>query len=393
MNPQDQWLHQKEKVLAWVRLGFSIAGIVVVLLNPERGARFPLLSQASLISFFLYSLLVLIIVSRAGSARDRFNLWWLAPVTTSLDLIWVSVIVLSTGSPTPFFAYYFFPVLTASSRYGIRGGMVAAVVGLLLYGLIRFHPAAQDSVAWDIFIIRSIYLLFLAYIFGLLSEFEQKQNRKLTALYKTAADAAAKEERSRIARELHDQLLQMLATLSLSLEACARNLSQGPDETARELRSMQEMTTQSIAEIRHFLSGKEISVLAPGTLIESLKGDLSFLRDGLGVHVILDNEPEELNLPPEAERELYYVIREGVMNIAKHAHASNAAVLLQVTDRQVRGAVEDDGVGFDAEHRVPNGTLGLRSMEDRVRKLGGSFNIQAALGKGTRLSFTIPLPA
>src|SRR5581483_5057965 len=142
-------------------------------------------------------------------------------------------------------------------------------------------PAAQDSVAWDIFIIRSIYLLFLAYIFGLLSEFEQKQNRKLTALYKT--DAAAKEERSRIARELHDQLLQMLATLSLSLEACARNLSQGPDETARELRSMQEMTTQSIAEIRHFLSGKEISVLAPGTLIESLKGDLSFLRDGLGV--------------------------------------------------------------------------------------------------------------
>jgi signal transduction histidine kinase len=368
-----------------------MAGIVVVLLNPERGARFPLLSQASLISFFLYSLLVSIIVSRADSAREGFNLSWLAPVTTSLDLVWVTVIVLSTGSPTPFFAYYFFPVLTASSRYGIRGGMLAAVVGLFLYGLIRFHPAAQ-AVALDIFIIRSIYLLFLAYIFGLLSEFEQKQNRKLAALYKTAAAAAAKEERSRIARELHDQLLQTLATLCLRLEACARNLSEGPEETGRELRSMQEMTRHSIAEIRDFLSGKEISVLAPGTLIESLKGDLSFLRDGLGVHVILDNEPEELNLPAEAERELYYVIREGVMNIAKHAHASNAAVLLRVAGRQVRGAVEDDGVGFDAEHRAPNGTLGLRSMEERIRKLGGSFDVQAGVGQGTRLSFTIPLP-
>ncbi|HEY1371446.1 MAG TPA: sensor histidine kinase [Candidatus Binatia bacterium] len=392
MNPQDQWLHQKEKVLAWVRLGFSIAGIVVVLLNPERGARFPLLSQTSLISFFLYSLLVSVVVSRAEAARGRLNLSWLAPVTTCLDLMWVTVIVLSTGSPTPFFAYYFFPVLTASSRYGIRGGMLAAVIGLFLYGLIRFHPAAQDAVALDIFIIRSIYLLFLAYIFGLLSEFEQKQNRKLAALYKTAAAAAAKEERSRIARELHDQLLQTLATLCLRLEACARNLSEGPEETGRELRSMQEMTRHSIAEIRDFLSGKEISVLAPGTLIESLKGDLSFLRDGLGVHVILDNEPEELNLPAEAERELYYVIREGVMNIAKHAHASNAAVLLRVAGRQVRGAVEDDGVGFDAEHRAPNGTLGLRSMEERIRKLGGSFDVQAGVGQGTRLSFTIPLP-
>lgn len=393
MDPQDQWLHQKEKVLAWVRLGFSFAGIVVVLLNPERVARYPLLSQASLGSFFLYSLLVSIIVSRAASARGRLKLSWLAPVTTCLDLLWVTFIVLSTGSPTPFFAYYFFPVLTASSRYGIHGGLLAAVVGLCLYGLIRFHPAAQESVAWDIFIIRSFYLLFVAYIFGLLSEFEQKQNRKLTALYKTAADAAAKEERGRIARELHDRLLQTLATLSLRLEACARNLSAGPDETGRELRSMQEMTTHSIAEIRDFLLGKEVCVLTPGTLIESLKQDLGFLRDGLGVHAILDNEPEELNLPPDAERELYYIIREGVMNIAKHAHASKAAVLLRVADRQIRGAVEDDGVGFDAEHRASNGTLGLRSMEERVRKLGGSFDVQAGVGKGTRLSFTIPLPA
>ena len=393
MNPQDQWLHQKEKILAWVRLGFSIAAIFVVTLNPERVARYPLLSEASLVTFFLYSLLVSIIVSRAAAAGGRPNLSWFALLTTCLDLIWVTVVVFSTGPSTPFFVYYFFPVLTASSRYGTRGGVLTALVGLCLYGLVRIHPAAEGSLAPDVFIIRCIYLLFLAYIFGLLSEFEQKQNRKLAALYKTAADAAAKEERGRIARELHDRLLQTLATLSLRLEACARNLSAGQDETARELGSMQEMTTHSIAEIRDFLSGKEICVLEPGTLIESLKQDLSFLRDGLGVHAILDNEPEELNLPPDAERELYYVIREGVMNIAKHAHASKAAVLLRVADRQIRGAVEDDGIGFDAEHRASNGTLGLRSMEERVRKLGGSFDVQAGVGKGTRLSFTIPLPA
>ena len=82
MNPQDQWLHQKEKILAWVRLGFSLAAIFVVTLNPERVARFPLLSQASLVTFFLYSLLVSIIVSRATSA-GRLNLSWLAPLTAA----------------------------------------------------------------------------------------------------------------------------------------------------------------------------------------------------------------------------------------------------------------------------------------------------------------------
>ncbi len=396
MNPQDQWLQQKEKILAWVRLGFSIAAIFVVLLNPERVARFPLLSKASLFSFFLYSLLVSIVVSRATTPKKRLSLSWLALVTTCLDLLWVTVIVFSTGpSPTPFFVYYFFPVLTASSRYGIRGGMVTALVGLGLYGMIRFHPAAaQGAMALDIFIIRSIYLLVIAYIFGLLSEFEHKQNRRLTALYKTAADAAAKDERRRIARELHDRLLQTLATLSLRLEACGRNLSgTNPDDTARELHSMQEMTTNAISEIRDFLSGKEVGSLAPGTLIESLKGDLSFLRDGLGIHAILENEPEELNLPPEAERELYYVIREAIMNIAKHAHASKAAVLLRVIGHQIRGTVEDDGVGFDAENAAANGRLGLRSMEERILKLGGRLDIQAAAGKGTRLTFTVPLPA
>src|ERR1051325_4372564 len=393
MNPEEQWLQQKDRILAWVRLGFSVAAILVVQLNPERIARYPVLSHVSLVSFFIYSALITFVMTRATN-RGGANVSRLALVTTSLDLLWVSIIVFYTGpSPTPFFVYYFFPIMTASFRYGRKGGLLAAFVGLGFYAVIRFSPLSYGTLPLDIFIIRGIYLFVLAYIFGLLSEFERKQSEKLVALYKTAADAAAVEERRRIARELHDRLLQTLATLSLRLEACARNLSADPDETGHELAAMQEMTTDSIVEIRDFLSGKEICVLEPGTLIESLKQDLRFLRDGLSVHAILDNEPEELNLPPDTERELYYVIREGVLNIAKHAHASKAAVLLRVANRQIHGAVEDDGIGFDAEHRASNGTLGLRSMEERVRKLGGSFDVQAGVGKGTRLSFTIPLPA
>ncbi|MGH7768142.1 MAG: sensor histidine kinase [Candidatus Binatia bacterium] len=387
MNPQDQWLLQKEKTLAWLRLGFSIAAVLVVQLNPERIAHFPRLSQLSLVSFSLYSLLILYLLRTQAVPVAK-----LALTTTCLDLLWVSLIVFSTGpSPTPFFVYYFFPVVTASSRYGIKGGLGAAVMGIALYGFIRFSPFSLQSIAIDIFVIRSIYLLVLAYIFGFLSEFEQKQNQKLMALHKTAGNAAAKEERRRIAHELHDRLLQVLATLSFRLEACRKHLTTAPDELARELQLMEGITISSIAEIRQFLSGKEIPPIVPGTLPERIKEEMTFLRDGLGIHAILETEPEDLDLSPKVEQELYYILREGLINIARHSQASRAVVLLKETEEEITGSVEDDGIGFEPAQVKENGRLGLGTMEERAAKLGGNLAIQTSPGKGTKIAFTIPI--
>jgi signal transduction histidine kinase len=386
MNPQDQWLLQKEKTLAWLRFGFSAAAILVVQLNPERIAQFPLLSRAALISFSLYSLLLLFLLR-----LKAIHVAGLALTTTCLDLLWVSLIVFSTGpSPTPFFVYYFFPVVTSSSRYGVKGGLSAAALGIALYGLIRFSSLSSQPIAIDILVIRSIYLFVLAYIFGFLSEFEQNQNHKLMALYKTAGEAATQEERRRIARELHDRLLQVLATLSLRLEACRKHLTMAPEELSRELQMMEKMTVNSIADIRKFLSGKDVPSLVPGTLVESLKDEMKFLRDGLGIRMILESEPEELNLSPELEQELYYVLRESLINIARHSHASRAVVLLKETEDQISGSVEDDGIGFELAHVTGNGRLGLGTMEERINRLGGKLDIQTSPGKGTKISFTTP---
>jgi signal transduction histidine kinase len=386
MNPQDQWLLHKEKTLAWLRLGFSAAAVLVVQLNPERIAQFPLLSRASLVSFSLYSLLLLCLLR-----IPAINVAKLALITTGLDLLWVSLIVFSTGpSPTPFFVYYFFPVVTSSSRYGIKGGLAVAAMGIALYGLIRFSALSSQTIAIDIFVIRSIYLLVLAYIFGFLSEFEQKQNQKLMALYKTAGEAATEHERRRIAAELHDRLLQVLATLSLRLEACRKHLTTAPDELSRELQLMEKMTVNSIADIRKFLSGKVVPSLVPGTLVESLKDEMKFLRDGLGIRMILESEPDELNLSPELEQELYYVLRESLINIARHSHASRAVVLLKETADRISGSVEDNGIGFELAQVTGNGRLGLGTMEERINRLGGNLDIQTSPGKGTKISFTAP---
>ena len=388
MTPQDQWISQKERVLAWLRAGFAIVAVVVIQFNPEHVARFPLLSYLSTGSFLIYSLALLYLVVNEKTPSKKIGI-----ITTCMDLVWVSLLVFSTGgAATPFFVYYFFPIITASSRYGIRGGLTAAIVGVATYGFIRFYFDWEDSLGIDRFLVRSVYLFVLAYIFGFLSEFESKQNQKLMALSKTAAEVATSDERRRITQELHDGLLQSLATLILRLEACRRQLLESPFELDRELRAIENDTRSSMKTIRQFLAGKETQPFPPGMLLEKFKDDLRFLRDGLGLHVILDAEPETFNPPEGVEQDLYYVLREGLMNIIRHSQASRADVVLRQSGAEIRGSLRDDGIGFDPITGNDHG-LGLPSIKERIKRLGGELEIQSSPGKGARISFVLPLEA
>jgi signal transduction histidine kinase len=387
MTPQDQWILQKERVLAWLRVGFAIVAIVVIQLNPSRIAGFPLLAYLSFCSFLIYSLVVLYITTPERTYSKAFGF-----ITTGLDLVWVSLIVFATGgTATPFFVYYFFPMITAASRYGVKGGLSAAIAGTVTYGFIRFYFDWEDFLGLDRFIVRSIYLFVLAYVFGFLSEFETKQNKKLLALSKTAGEVATLEERRRIARELHDGLLQSLATLILRLEACRRQFLESPAELDRELRSIEDDTRSSMKTIRQFLAGKETQAFLPGMLLEKFREDLKFLRDGVGLRVILETEPEAFNPPEIVEQDLYYVLREGLMNIIRHSQASRADVALRQTKNKIQGTLTDDGVGFDVNEARNGQGLGLANMKERITKLKGELDIKSSPGKGTTISFVLPL--
>ncbi|HEU4342823.1 MAG TPA: sensor histidine kinase [Candidatus Binatia bacterium] len=387
MTPQDQWLLQKERILAWLRVGFALVAVAVIQFNPSRVARFPLLSYISLGCFLIYSAAVLYIVVKQKT--DSKTIGFLAPC---LDMVAVSLIVFSTGgAATPFFAYYFFPIITASSRYGIKGGLSAGLAGVTIYGFIRFYFDWENLLGIDRFIVRSVYLVVLAYIFGFLSEFERNQNQKLYALSKTAGEVATLEERRRISRELHDGLLQSLATHILRLETCRKHLLEVPTELERELRSIENETRTSMKVIRQFLAGKETQAFPPGMLIEKLKEDLRFLRDGLGLQVIFGTDPEDLSVPEAIEQDLYYVLREGLMNISRHSQASQAEVVLRKSKTKLEGCLSDDGVGFELAKGKEDGRLGLTTMQERIKKLGGELNIQSSPGKGTRISFVLPV--
>jgi len=387
MNPQDQWLSQKDRIFAWFRLGFAIVAVLVIQLNPSRAATFPLLSYASLGSFVLYSIGLWYITVHKHGVLEKIGI-----AAACFDLIWVSLIVFSTGgSTTPFFVYYFFPVFTVASRYGIKGGISAALAGVALYGYIRFSFEWGGMLGIDRFIVRSVYLVVLAYFIGYLSEFERKQNQRLLALSKTAGEVGRLVERRRIMQDVHDGLLQSLATQILRLETCRKQLLGTPREMDRELRSIEDDTRNSMKVIRHFLAGKEIQSIPSGMLVEKLKDDLRFLREGIDMQVTLETAPDDLDLPKAVEQDIYLVLREGLMNVARHSHASHADITLKQTRTELRGTLTDDGLGFDPADVSGDHGVGLSSMRERIEKLGGELTIQSSPGGGARISFVLPL--
>jgi signal transduction histidine kinase len=392
LTPEDSWLFQREKAVAFLRCIFAFVAVVVIQLNPERTAHFPTLSLYALGSFLLYSLVILELTRRRklGSPAIGF-------VTTSLDVVWVAVIVFSTGGTrTPFFFYYSFPVITASVRWGLRGSVPVALVGVAVYGAIRLTLAAEsmDSpIGIDTILIRSLYLLLLAGIFGWISEFEKKQNQRLLALSKTGAQAAALQERRRIMFELHDGILQSLATLILRLEGCRGRLSKTERELAEEIKSMEDLTRGSMNEIRQFLAGKDTQPIASATLIDKLREEMHFLHEGLGLDCILESQPENLSLPAVIERETYYVLREGLTNVTRHSHASRVEIRLEQVNGTLRGSLRDDGVGFNQKNLRNETGLGLSGMRERINKVGGELLIESSPGYGTKVSFVVPLPA
>jgi signal transduction histidine kinase len=391
LTPEDSWLFQREKAVAFLRCIFALVAVVVIQLNPERTAHFPTLSLYALGSFLLYSLVILELTRRRklGSPAIGF-------VTTSLDVVWVAVIVFSTGGTrTPFFFYYSFPVITASIRWGLRGSVPVALVGVAVYGAIRLTLAAEsmDSpIGIDTILIRSLYLLLLAGIFGWISEFEKDQNQRLLALSKTAAQAAALQERRRIMYELHDGILQSLATLILRLEGCRGRLLKTQTELAEEIESSENLTRASMKEIREFLAGKDTQPITSGTLIDKLREEARFMHEGLGLDVILESEPESLTLPAIIERETYYILREALTNVTRHSHASRVEIRLEQMNGTFRGSLTDDGVGFNQNLSNANG-LGLTGMRERINKLGGELLIESAPGCGTKVSFVVSTAA
>jgi signal transduction histidine kinase len=192
---------------------------------------------------------------------------------------------------------------------------------------------------------------------------------------------AADQERRRIERNLHDGTQQRLTSVALALGLAESKLVSDPQAARASVRQAKQALETALAELRDLSHGIHPSVLTTRGLGPALE-DLAYTAP-LPVTVAT-----ELNgrLPERVEAGAYYAVAEGLANIAKHAHASTASVLLTREHGCLRLRVCDDGIGG----ADPARGSGLRGLNDRLQALGGTLEVESPAGRGTELRVAIP---
>jgi PAS domain S-box-containing protein len=204
---------------------------------------------------------------------------------------------------------------------------------------------------------------------------------------------AQEQERSRIARELHDDINQRLALLSIEIQR-VRNVS---PVTYGELRSrMDELgkRTSEISAVVHFLSHElHSSRLEYVGLVSAMKGFCKEFCDKHKVEIDFSNEGIPSGIPPEISQCLFRITQEGLHNALKHSGVKFFEVKLHGSPAEIRLTVRDSGVGFEPELAKGTPGLGLISMRERVRLVKGTISITSKPQSGTEINVRVPLSA
>ena len=206
--------------------------------------------------------------------------------------------------------------------------------------------------------------------------------------------AAVQEERRRISRELHDRVLQLLTSIQLRSELCLNELMSKPEQLERELKTIADAAHKAATEIRSLLLEKQPAVnLVAGSLERRLKEEMDIFRARTGLKLKFECAIGAHDLPYEVEQELYFALREGIINAIRHSRATELNLSLTQDQTTCRVGLRDNGVGFDKNSTVGGGGFGLKGMKERIEKAGGQLVIETAPGKGTQIAIAVPLRA
>jgi signal transduction histidine kinase len=205
-----------------------------------------------------------------------------------------------------------------------------------------------------------------------------------------AEESAAVEERNRLARELHDSVAQSLYSVTLYAEAAARLIGSGhAEEAAGHLRDLGATAREALREMRLLIFELRPPELETRSLADAIQTRLDAVesRGGLAVQFQVDGTER---LSRQCRQELYQVAQQALNNALKHSRAQSVTIRLEFGETETRLSIRDDGVGFRLEQAQNSGGVGLRSMRERVERIGGSLAVNSDPSGGTAILVTAP---
>lgn len=228
-------------------------------------------------------------------------------------------------------------------------------------------------------------------LLSLTRELKDRDERRARLLAKFIR--AQEEERKRIARELHDETCQTVATLSVAADTA---LTMPPDPERRRLGEIKDLAARALAELHRVIYDLRPSVLDDLGLAAAVRwlGERHLAPLGIAFRCEIAGLDERL--PVEVETAVFRVVQEALMNVVRHSGAETVLVQMERTGDRIEIEVEDDGRGFDPTSvTTPESSgrgLGLLGIRERVELLGGTLTIDSAPTRGTRVAVSVPVP-
>ena len=197
--------------------------------------------------------------------------------------------------------------------------------------------------------------------------------------------------------ELHDELGQALNVTKLRLRVIEKGLLDEQREIREDCEELLEYMNHVIEDVRRLSLDLSPTVLEDLGLTSALRWLVGNLAKSSGAAIKSEIEEIDHLFPKNQWIAIYRVIQESLTNIGKHARFENASVVIRCHDDKVIFSIEDDGKGFDLESammmNISDKGFGLTTMKERVRMMGGVFDLWSREGEGTRITFTIPIEA
>jgi signal transduction histidine kinase len=228
-----------------------------------------------------------------------------------------------------------------------------------------------------------------------LSEGALKKSEKRTETLASRLINAQEAERRRIAMELHDELGQALNAVKLNLRIIENGLEEDQHAIREECGKLQEYLSHVIEDVRRLSLALSPTVLEELGLTASIQWLVSGFARYPAAKVTADIEEIDHYVPDKHRIAIYRVLQEVLTNIHKHARAEHVSIVIRRHDDTVAFSVEDDGTGFDPKRELMKAAsekgLGLTTMSERVKVAGGILELWSREGKGTRITFSIPI--
>jgi signal transduction histidine kinase/ligand-binding sensor domain-containing protein len=250
-----------------------------------------------------------------------------------------------------------------------------------IYGALEFFYPAQRNFSQEEITLASAFA-------------EQAALAVENAILRTqSTQSAVLSERSRLARELHDSVSQLLYSVTLYAEAAAELLEEGETLTASEhLRELRDTAQEALREMRLLIFELHRPEIRKAGLTGALQARLDAVETRGGMHSELLMEGDK-QPPFPIQEELYNIAHEALNNVLKHAHAKNVSIHIWFDTAGTKLKIVDDGVGFDECMKKIGGGFGIPGMYERAQSIGGSLHIESMPGKGTKIMVWVPRTA